>query len=359
MVLLMALGLYLLATVLPSLLAEMRLTRSSARAPARRLGMWLTVCYRWLDRAVALVTALAALAAVGVVGWWVATASGYKASPDGLTADFEHWLSQTSQAWLGPLTITATSALAAFSLFGGLLSRVLPGLRAPLDVALDVDNYMREFPRDAIPRVRMMARAMALFDHVAAGGYDRVVVVAHSQGTVLASETLRWMSSQSLARDQPGRTARLKSRLQCTSVRLLTLGSPLRQLYAARFPKLYAWVLADHAGRNGPRAQDIGVERWANAFGSGDYVGRWLWARSVQPPRKYHPLIDDLEPGLGRALAYDAFDPMPPEPAGLVGRVEFETCVGYDAHTHYFDPPTQAGQPQVVAVLADDLIALP
>jgi len=236
---------------------------------------------------------------------------------------------------------------------------VLPGLRVPLDVALDVDNYMREFPRNAIPRVRMLARAQALFDALARGGYDRVVVVSHSQGTVLASETLRWMSSQSLGRDQPGRAIRLKKRLNCGSVRLLTLGSPLRQLYAARFPKLYAWVLADHADRNGPRAEDVGVDRWANAFGSGDYVGRWLWARRVKPPRKYHPLIDDLEPGLGRALAYDAFDPMPPDIAALQHQAEFETCVGYDAHTHYFDLPGSAGEPQVVALLADDLIALP
>ena len=349
------LGLYLVATVVPSLLAELRLTRSKDPVQARRLGLWLTVCYRWLDRVVALVTLMAALAALAVVAWWLAKDTGLWTVPD----SWASLLEQTSQSWLGLLTITATSALAVLSLLGGVLSRVLPGLRVPLDVALDVDNYMREFPRNAIPRVRMLARAQALFDALARGGYDRVVVVSHSQGTVLASETLRWMSSQSLGRDQPGRAIRLKKRLNCASVRLLTLGSPLRQLYAARFPKLYAWVLADHADRNGPRAEDVGVERWANAFGSGDYVGRWLWARRVKPPRKYHPLIDDLEPGLGRALAYDAFDPMPPDIAALQHQAEFETCVGYDAHTHYFDLPGSAGETQVVALLADDLIALP
>ena len=62
-------------------------------------------------------------------------------------------------------------------------------------------------------------------------------------------------------------------------VRLLTAGCPLRQLYAARFPTLYRWVLRKDGVFCGPRAEDIGVRQWLNAFTSGDYVGRWLWSR--------------------------------------------------------------------------------
>jgi hypothetical protein len=38
---------------------------------------------------------------------------------------------------------------------------------APLDVALDVDNYFREFPRKQIPRAPASLPAMWLLEHVA------------------------------------------------------------------------------------------------------------------------------------------------------------------------------------------------
>ena len=75
--------------------------------------------------------------------------------------------------------IPAATAFTALSVFGGFLSRRLPGLRAPLDAALDVDNYFREFPRHRIPRARIFARYRALLRHVRAQGYDRVVIVVH------------------------------------------------------------------------------------------------------------------------------------------------------------------------------------
>ena len=87
----------------------------------------------------------------------------------------------------------AAGLVAALSLLGGVLSRYAPAVRAPLDVALDVDNYFREFPRKQIPRARIFARYVALLEHVAAQGCDRIVIVAHSQGCVISVETLRWL----------------------------------------------------------------------------------------------------------------------------------------------------------------------
>lgn len=58
------------------------------------------------------------------------------------------------------------SALVFLTALGGLLSRLAPGLRAPLDVALDVDNCWRGFPRIAIPRARIFVRYAALLGHV-------------------------------------------------------------------------------------------------------------------------------------------------------------------------------------------------
>ena len=188
-------------------------------------------------------------------------------------------LADLSKVWLAPLVFGAAGLVAALSLLGGVLSRYAPAVRAPLDVALDVDNYFREFPRKQIPRARIFARYVALLEHIAAQGCDRIVIVAHSQGCVISVETLRWLreASAPVPAETPAR-ARLFERLG-GDVRLLTAGCPLRQLYAARFPTLYRWVLRKDGVFCGPRAEDIGVRQWLNAFTSGDYVGRWLWTR--------------------------------------------------------------------------------
>ena len=121
-------------------------------------------------------------------------------------------------------------------------------------------------------------------------------------------------------------------------ISLLTLGCPLRQLYGARFPGLYAWVLARNGAAFGPRADDIGVQRWMNAFCSGDYVGRWLWSSADKSAALAHPTISAVgHDPFGRVDAYTGFNPMPPAEAHLHEAREAEVCLGLGAHTHYFD----------------------
>ena len=62
-------------------------------------------------------------------------------------------------------------------------------------------------------------------------------------------------------------------------IALVTVGSPLRDVYAERFPLLYRWVGSGPArfATAEPRAADIGAVEWVNAFRSGDYVGRFMW----------------------------------------------------------------------------------
>jgi hypothetical protein len=95
------------------------------------------------------------------------------------------------------------------------------------------------------------------------------------------------------------------------------MGSPLRQLYARRFPHLYGWVSG--AGPNvGAAGADLssllGVRRWINIFRSADYVGRTVWAPDAQ-----------------NASAYDPFQPLRDAPTSG------ELCIGPGAHTHYWD----------------------
>jgi len=360
---------FLAATILPSVLAELRWTVSLQESEARRLGRWLTLMYRGLDSVILGVVVVGAvfacLASVyyavdheRVRAFFAMTSAAHPfgqlvGGATGTTLDliFEN-LPGYSRPLLHWLVLPAASLFAALTAFGGILSKVLPGLRGPLDVALDVDNYLREFPRARIPRARIFARYAALLDHVAARGYDRIVIVAHSQGTVISAEFLRFLSSRSTAMHADDRRSRVRAVLG-SDVRLLTLGCPLRQLYAARFPSFYRWII-DAAGKPiGPRAREIGAELWVNAFASGDYVGRWLWSAPARQPRFLHPMIDRMAPAtLGRHLAYDRFDPMPPDAAALGALSEYETCIGFGAHTHYFDP----GQ-QLVASMVDRLVA--
>jgi len=381
-ILLLALLAYAIVTLFPSVLAELSVIRNKDRKPdvepaadataatdaqrrkrvqsrqerfnieALRLGRWLTAGYRLAD-----VLMLAICLAGAVVSLAVLYVFMRLEIPGALRDTFvtsRQTLAGLSKVWLAPLVFGAAGLAAALSLLGGLLSRYAPAVRAPLDVALDVDNYFREFPRKQIPRARIFARYVALLEHIAAQGCDRLVIVAHSQGCVISVETLRWLREgqrPDSAKAPQGRRQLL--RLLGGDVRLLTAGCPLRQLYAARFPTLYRWVLRKDGVFCGPRAEDIGVRQWLNAYTSGDYVGRWLWSRNgPNDDLLGHPLADVLHPGaLGRGSVYDAFAPTPPDDSELGATAEAETCLGVGAHTHYFEPDQQ-----VVAWLIDYLL---
>ena len=372
--LLLMLVAYLLTMFMPSVLAELKLIADSrrdahqqqldkrhpvhARATlrqrtqrARALGRWLTAGYRRLDLAVAVISALGVGLSLGIAVLFLSTVFEQDrvtqwldglglASVVALLAGLEHGVSGVSQKLFTPLQAAVFSAAglgAALSALGGQLSRRLPALRAPLDVAMDVDNHFREFPRTDIPRAHIFSRYAALLEHVRSQGYDRLVVVSHSQGTVISSELLRFLSSRGERAPTADDTPALGGR-PLPPVNLLTLGCPLRQLYGARFPGLYAWVLARNGQVFGPRAADVGVQRWMNAFCSGDYVGRWLWSDAAHEPLLRHPT--DYAVGhdpFGRVDVYAGFNPTPPAEAQLHAAREVEVCLGLGAHTHYFE----------------------
>ena len=373
--LLLVLVAWLLTMFTPSVLAELKLIADSQRDAhqqeldkrrphhaqatlrqrtqhARALGRWLTFGYHWLDLVVAVVSAVGVTLSLGIAALFLTTVfehdmvtgwldgvglSGLVALLDAL----EKSVSGASQTLFNPLQALVFSAAgvgAALSVLGGQLSRRIPSLRGPLDVALDVDNHFREFPRTNIPRAHIFSRYAALLEHVRMQGYDRVVVVAHSQGTVISAELLRFLSSKAQLAPTPDDTPLLAGK-PLPPISLLTLGCPLRQLYGARFPGLYAWVLARNGRVFGPRAADIGVQRWMNAFCSGDYVGRWLWSNAQQHDAALkHPMSNKVgHDPFGRVDAYTGFNPTPPAEAHLHEAREVEVCLGLGAHTHYLE----------------------
>lgn len=305
---------------LPSVLVELRIT---GKPSAARLGHWLTAGYRGLDRLVRWWSWLITVALIGVA----VLLAGSQLARLGIALPWLGVVALPVGTWSGDLlarmvVLIAGSAVGLVAI-GGVAARRLQALRAPLDAALDVDNHFREFPRKAIPRVLILERYAAVLEHVLAQGYDRVVIVAHSQGTVITADLLRYLQRRERLMGAPAPADRLVvlgRRLAAAGVRLLTVGSPLRQLYALRFPFQYGWVLG--AGSGGPSPQgDLGVAHWVNVWASGDYVGRWLWTRATDPAMP--PLAVDPAAYDGRPLQ------QPPDWRDL--------CLGADAHTHYFD----------------------
>jgi hypothetical protein len=234
----------------------------------------------------------------------------------------------------------------------GSLKKLALGFRPALDLMLDVDNWLREHPRNKNPKARICGRYVSLLRYVAnwksvdhPGGYDKIVIIAHSQGTVISADLLRFLNSKSdigkrwIELDPQLRNIQNKNR----PISLFTMGCPLRQLYGRRFPYLYGWASheIDQAmpkwGENdlqfgdstnplfpGPDPERLGIALWVNAFRSGDYVGRHLWRTDVceylwQPDQVGFPVAK------------------PKEAVSTDGKMRVEFCIGAGAHTHYWD----------------------
>lgn len=229
------------------------------------------------------------------------------------------------------MALTAGGFLIAVRVLGidprrpfGNTSGWLERLRIVLDVPYDIVNYLRVTQPGlgvVAPRQRMLRRYRALLRHVGLGGtdrrvYDALVIAGHSQGTVLTAAALfgdanRSPQARPLAQEAPGLT--LPAR-----VSLLTAGSPLRQLYEARFPGQYSWLQTDLdvPGRLAPVTR-----HWVNLYRSGDYVGRALWADDDAPA-----VWDPDELATER------------RPAG--GPELIEHCLGPGGHTGYWSDAT-------------------
>lgn len=196
----------------------------------------------------------------------------------------------------------------------GPFRRLALGFRAAIDIALDVANWLRLHPRDSNPKARISARFVSQLNYLAdwrdprdGGRYDAFVLIAHSQGSVIASEILRYLQVANHS---------VVAKLRDRKLYLFTMGCPLRQLYSLRFPHQYAWArhnATQWAGKD-PDPKHLGIAEWVNAYRSGDYVGRYLW----------HPDASD-----------DQWDDKTRPLAGTNTRREF--CIGPGDHTHYWD----------------------
>jgi hypothetical protein len=282
----------LLIAVLPALVAEIRPPAGNARSIS--MGRWLDDGLKGVSVPIVMLTVVY-FAAILV---YLLTAVRVDAA-----AQVTLWFKDTTiLQYVG--YAFAASATSLFVIGRG-LSDTLGKVRVVLDTVLDIDNYFREFPRDKNPRSRIYARYVAMLRYLSAQPepYDRIVIVAHSQGTVITADLLRLVSS-------PQHEPQLDL-VNLPPLTLLSAGCPLAQLYRVRFAHLYRWIDADNAQWSDLR-KHFSLTRWINVYRSGDYVGRALWrgAPRYEPEQTPHP----------------------------VDSRRAEMCLGEGAHTHYFDP---------------------
>jgi hypothetical protein len=300
-----------LMVLLPSLMEEISPTtnvdargvRPGAAEWARRLGKWLSAGVRAFGTAFKALLPLGAIVGSLLYLAFVVQQLGVAAGG----GDLAVWLLELLEALQGETLVAAGKWLAGGALtlaaLGSRFTQTFGRLRVVLDAVLDIDNYFADPPNRTPPRARIYSRYASLLAYMRAAGYARIVIVAHSQGSVISAELLRYLHTQGRLRDVAGRLP----------VSLVTVGSPLRNLYAERFPLLYRWMGSREGGfaAAGPPAKMLGVTEWVNAYRSGDYVGRMIWT----PDRD--PEVFDI--GKTRRAS---------------GRSEF--CLGAGAHTHYF-----------------------
>jgi hypothetical protein len=230
--------------------------------------------------------------------------------------------------------------------FGGRLSQLALGFRPIVRVALDVDNWLQEHPRDSNPTARICGRYVSLLRYISQWqdtedhrGYDALIVFAHSQGTVITADLLRFLKAEARAAGNYAAYDSTLARFDRMPVYLFTMGCPLRQLYGLRFPYLYGYAPTSLKNDHLPEPNDLGLTEWVNAYRTGDYVGRYLWR-----PHPWQPI---------GSISFNTWDP----PGGLPknvwangNRVEFS--IGPGAHTHYWDSTAEA-----IAETLDVLIA--
>jgi hypothetical protein len=337
---------FMVVVFAPSVLRELRVL---AAPDPEALGQWLTRGYRFLEGLLRVWGWFVALGASVIAVLLLSAQSAHIAGVElsvrpgsQVFASFEQSMRELSRNWLSSVVYLIGGGAAALLALGHTAARRLRALRGPLDAALDVDNHFREFPRHEISRVRIVERYIALLEHLRDQRYERVVIIAHSQGTVVTADLLRYLQHSHELGGKSRRARVLGEWLKAQQLALLTVGSPLRQLYALRFPDLYGWVLEacgnDAQPCSGPRPGQLGVSHWVNLWCAGDYVGRWLWSSDASSQPSALSVGDDVYT-------------QPAASGQIDGSSWKDCCVAADAHTHYFDLDQQRVAEELLALI--------
>ena len=204
-----------------------------------------------------LATSLAALSGLLVFAGPVLSVASY------FSDSLQDLLAQVDDTFWTLMLPASLVALAALLRSPSGLERIWP----VLGVILDADSYLRDdhpvaeqVRRRILDRGRLLMQVLETEEATVGARYSQIILIAHSQGTLIAADLLRMRSQKSGGKRMP------------TS--LVTMGSPMRALYAALLPYRMTWFLEAAASRRNPK---LGTLHWRNLFFSGDYIGRSLW----------------------------------------------------------------------------------
>jgi hypothetical protein len=305
--------------VLPTVLVEVAVPDLDFKS-SRQLGLWLTAG-GWFLNIIAIFLLVAAVSPIFGKGGQIHTlhlalTGGWKYSPNN---DIFSYLTALLGGG-GVLVMILKNFLEGSS--GSVLSI--------LERVLDVDEYLRDSPDGYTTKARIFNRYHALIKGLVTSppngvSYDKIIIIAHSQGAVISADYLRYIQDIGCEWQTP--------------IALFTMGNPLRQLYAWRFPTWYDWAWQH------PQSIKLGLVTWSNAFGAGDGVGRSLWQ----------------DPALSATYQVNLSKPVYWRRGILNGPwfhnaqgTQREACIGNTGHIHYWDTSNNLGSE--VAVELDLLI---
>jgi hypothetical protein len=330
----------LILMALPSVFFEFRTPFSAPNTRARFLGAWISSGFHSFRAMIWCfwIAAFALPAVYPLVVFGLAGLHKTNPPPTFLETLYESW----DMRFSSQLVSTSGALIAGSAAL--LLGILVKYLSAALDAILDVDTYLRTTPAHNVPRARIVERYVALLRYLHQyrapeddnrRGYDRIIIVAHSLGSVISADLLRFLTRASMPAltrfafaDQPE---------QRLPIFLFTMGNPLRQLLSRFFPHLYRWVreVPDGGGERPalpmlgapieaaaiPDPVELGVTQWINYYRSGDYVGRSIWQGDW----------------FLRTHAGGGAFPAGPDIFTDPGNTRVEACIGLGAHTHYWD----------------------
>jgi hypothetical protein len=302
--------------ILPAVVSELPPALKRTKWPSAWLGEALSAGFKAMRWSGAILCTLFLVLVMSLLSTW-------------LGAPLGQWFS----GWPKLPWLLGSAVMLAITASRGPFRFLALGFRSALDIALDVTNWLRMHPLHRNPRARICARYVSLLRHICrwthpidGSPYRALVIVAHSQGTVITTELLTFLGRVSVPDPELDRLD--PSARNPLPVYLLTVGCPLQQLYSLRFPHLYGWARHTAGQWPGPAPdpKDLRVKCWYNAYRSGDYVGRYLWHADAGSER-----WDDS--------------------VGYAGATRKELCLGAGAHTHYFDETAMS-----VATILDYMI---
>lgn len=177
------------------------------------------------------------------------------------------WVVQNDSGWLRSVAISTTIAFAA----------AVWAFRLHLGTAIDlVLDVLTHFHQPDNPAARGVQRtrwnsSVARFQSVVASGVaqtnvDSMLVVAHSQGTLIAVEALELFAHRRPAAPPEVSPLRLS---------LVTMGSPVGRLYEHYFPRLYRL-------KSSGQASHVGA--WRNIYRVDDFIGTVIGSRASTFP---------------------------------------------------------------------------